>query len=82
MLSPIERNEAVNLLVMDQVTKLSSYYGSNIELQKMLTSGFKGYASFSDQELIKALSKIAHENYSVRSFLDNIIDDLILGSNR
>ena len=41
MLSPIERNEAVNLLVMDQVTKLSSYYGSNIELQKMLTTANK-----------------------------------------
>lgn len=70
MLTPQERNKAIELLI--QVSQNSFQYNYQ-EAQSILRNGFAGYGTFTDGQLMRALSSLAKNgNGTAQEFISTI----------
>lgn len=79
MLLREERKQAINILVELDVTRC---YDPSVLLKEVLADGHKGYNSYSDQELMRALSKIGKDHYRAQEFISNFLIDRIVLENQ
>lgn len=72
MLMPNERAEAIVLLTNTYKSNMS--YGGINDVTSMLTYGHKGFANFTDAELMRALQSLAKKTnaHDVNSFVQRI----------
>lgn len=84
MLSPEERAKAVEILVDHYVNKLQSEASNySPDLKNYLTNGFKGFASYSDSELVRLLNKLGRkgDNWEAQDFVSSLLLDRIILDN-
>lgn len=78
MLMPSERKQAIDILVQ---TTVNTNYNTGSTLHEVLRNGHKGFASYSDLELMRALTTLGKKTqaHEVQSFLAMIaVDKFIL----
>jgi len=72
MLSPQDRTKAIELLCRKQAVNIKNDYG--MLLHHIIRDGFKGYASFSDQQILNGIQSFvtnSHDN-ECRDFLSRL----------
>lgn len=76
MLMPCERAQAINLLTVTYINGGQIRYGGQ-ELNNMLMYGHKGFASYTDHELLRAIQTLAKKtnSYEVQNFISTIAAD-------
>ncbi len=87
MLTPSERNGAINLLVETLLQNVDYgnhsapyvYAGDAFSIDQALRNGFSGFASFSDRQLVRTLNSYKGRNPRIKEYLDNVLDDIIFG---
>ena len=79
MLMPEERARAVNLLAQ-HAQNSGMYHSANQSVKDILVYGFKGFAQFSDKELMRAIQTVAKSNqsYDIQNFVSTIAADRFL----
>jgi hypothetical protein len=82
MLLPNERVQAIKLLTENafngNLSGISYSYGSgSSEVKDLLMYGFKGFAQYTDKELLRALQTLAKRcnNFEVQNFISTISAD-------
>lgn len=78
MMTPEDRIEAIEALADFHLNKVLNSYGTGVDVRKILTFGFKGFASFTDKELIDNLLRIRDQHYQSSAILTRIVDSELL----
>lgn len=79
MLMPNERAQAIQVLTRNYQSQHMHY--NNEEIQNLLMYGHKGFANFTDHELMRAIQNLAKRSNSheIQSFVQQIaIDKFVL----
>lgn len=76
MLLPSERSQAIQILTNNAANGDFHYHGSQA-VRDMLMYGFKGFAQFSDKELLRAIQTLGKKtgNFEVQNFISTISAD-------
>jgi hypothetical protein len=74
MLTPDDRMKAIDILVDYYQNGMCSHYNTNFDTKKLLLSGFKGFAAFTDEEITRALRKISDKEYRAAEMLKELVD--------
>lgn len=77
-MTPEDRIEAIEALADFHLNKVLNSYGAGVDVRKILTFGFKGFASFTDKELIDNLLRIRDQHYQSSAILTRIVDSELL----
>jgi len=77
MLMPNERSEAIKLLAKTYQNIHLQYNGNPNPAVELLTYGHKGFANFTDVELLRALQTFAKKSnsYEAQQFISSIAMD-------
>jgi len=78
LLNPEDRIAAIKVLGDHQYNRAVSIADGGKTVRKMFTYGFRGFASFSDKELVDALIKIRDSNFQASSILAGIVEAELL----
>ena len=84
MLAPEDRVEAIEVLADFHLNKVVSTgysgYSNNrgTDVRKLLVYGFKGFASFTDKELLDQLMKIRDQHYQASTILTRVAENELL----
>lgn len=80
MLTLEERNKAINLLTDNEVNYVNNNGGTYGQFFKdALRNGFRGFASYNDEELLRALNKISKNgNWNASQFLTTLAAEKFL----
>lgn len=77
MLTPDDRIKAIDVLVEYHINTMYNH-SSSIDTKKLLMCGFKGFAAFTDQEIMRALHKIRDRDYRAADILKDLAEFEIL----
>lgn len=80
MLMPNERSQAIELLTRTYQNNQMGYNGS-VDVKNMLMYGHKGFANYTDHELMRAIQTLAKKtnSHEIVSFVQSIaIDKFVL----
>lgn len=72
MLTPSERDQAISFLV--KYHRDTTYSGSHHIMELMLRNGHKGFASWTDHELLRGVQSIAKksQSFEINNFISTI----------
>ena len=80
MLPPNIRTDLIQCLVNREMSKIQQNMYNNGSLSNLLRDGFKGYASFTDKQLVATLKVFSEENHSAaRQMMEVVMNYAILG---
>ncbi len=73
---PCERTQAIQLLAQHYENSGQARYGGR-PLQDILINGHKGFASYTDHELLRAIQTLAKKTnaYEIQNFISTIAAD-------
>lgn len=73
---PNERNQAIDILV-NNYSQSVQYGGSSNSITQMLRNGHKGFASYTDHELLRAIQTLGKKtnSFEVQNFISTIAAD-------
>lgn len=74
MLMPSERNQAIDIMVQHYQ---STMHSSHQNVKDILRNGHKGFASYTDLELLRAIQALAKKTqaFEVQNFISTIAAD-------
>ena len=79
MLTPEDRIAAIEALADFHASRVTTYQTSNgVDVHRLLTYGFRGFASYSDKELVDNMMRIRDQHYQCSSILARIAENELL----
>lgn len=79
MLPPNIRTDVIQCLVNREMAKIQQNMYNNGSLSNLLRDGFKGYASFSDKQLVATLKVWSQSDHTAKQMMEVVMNYAILG---